>query len=371
MELALLPALGSGLADLRRSGQDSRLVDGYLRPYASAFERVWYFSYLVETLEQYSLDPALLSAVRLVAPRRRQGRLRRALTLPLVDAGALRRCAVMRVFQVTGVVPALVARALWSIPYVTTYGFWYSSLSHSGSSRVAKLALERLALRFSAGVIVPTEELGRHVRAFVPHGRVHLIPNGVDTSRFSPRAGAREDGARILYVGRLSAEKNLATAVAAAAKLGSRWPVRLTFVGSGSLGPELRRLAEAAGVVAEFPGVVDHRDLPDWYRRADVFVLPSFTEGHPKVLLEAMASGLACVASDCTGNRAILTDGDNGLLFDPADAAALAARLERVFADRDLARRLGERARERVLADYDLRRLVEREIELLRRVASA
>ena len=370
MELGLLPALGSGVADLRRSGQDARLFDGYIRPYARAFDRVWYFSYLVETLGQYTDDPDVLSTVGLLAPRRPRPRLVRALTLPLTDAAAIRRCAVLRVFQVTGVVPALVARALWAIPYVTTYGFWYSSLSHSRSSRLAKRALERVALRCAAAVIVPTEDLRAHVSRVVPATRVHLIPNGVDIARFAPRAVARADGPRILYVGRLSAEKNLGTAIAAAAKLSRRWPLRLTFIGAGPLESELRCLAAQACVTADFPGVLDHRRLPARYQDADVFVLPSFTEGHPKVLLEAMASGLPCVASDCTGNRSLLTDGETGLLFDPGDADALASRLERLFADPAFARRLGERGRARVAAEYDLGRLVEREIGLLRRVAS-
>jgi glycosyltransferase involved in cell wall biosynthesis len=103
--------------------------------------------------------------------------------------------------------------------------------------------------------------------------------------------------------------------------------------------------------------------------RADAFVLPSFTEGHPKVLIEAMAAGLPCVASDCAGNRALVKDAESGLLFDPAEPAALAACLERVLTDPALADQLGRRARDLVARDYDLARLVEAEIALLTRVA--
>ncbi len=371
MELGLLPALGGGLAELRRSGQDSRLIDGYLTPYAATFEHVWYFSYLPESLADYTDDPRLLASVGFLAPSRRWPRLLRALALPLAHRPAFRRCGVFRVFQITGVIPALVARLLWGIPFVTTYGFWYGRLSRPGLSRGVKRLLERIGLRFAAAVIVPTEELRARVAALTAASRVHLIPNGVDTSRFTP--GARRAGPvrQILYVGRLEAEKNLPTLVAAAAKLAGRFPLRLTFVGDGSLRANLRAQAQALGVEVEFPGVVDHRCLPERYREADAFVLPSFTEGHPKVLLEAMASGLPCVASDSSGNRALVRDGESGLLFDPHSAEALAAALERVLGEEAVASGLGRRAREMIVREYDLGTLVAREIQLLKQVAAA
>lgn len=369
MELGLLPALGSGLVELRRSGQDSRLIDGYLTPYARAFDRVWYFSYLPEALADYTDDTRLLSSVRLLAPRRSWPRLLRALVLPLAHGAAFRRCGVLRVFQITGVIPALIARALWGIPYVVTYGFWYARLSRPGLSRPAKRLLEWVGLRLAAGVIVPTEDLRAHATSLASPERVHLIPNGVDTSRFTPADRRPGRVRRILYVGRLEAEKNLATLMTAAAKLAGRFPLNLTFVGSGSLQSELRAQAEALGVITEFTGVVNYRQLPERYRDADVFVLPSFTEGHPKVLIEAMASGLPCVASDCSGNRALIRDGETGLLFDPRSPEALAATLERVLGDASLASALGGWARDAIVREYDLGMLVDREIRVLKQVA--
>jgi len=116
---------------------------------------------------------------------------------------------------------------------------------------------------------------------------------------------------------------------------------------------------------------VDHRALPAFYTAADAFVLPSLTEGHPKVLLEAMSCGRPCIASDVGGNRSILAGRDAGLLFDPADPGALASAIERVLTQEGLARRLGDRARAEVTTRYDLAVLVAREIDLLQRVAEA
>jgi glycosyltransferase involved in cell wall biosynthesis len=369
MEVGLLPALGSGIGQLEETGQASRLIDGYLRPYARAFEGVWYFSYLPETLGEFTDDDALLGAVRVLAPRRRRPRLLRALEIPVSHRRQLRNCAVCRVFQVTGVIPALIARAWWGTPYVTTYGFWYARLSRPGASRLAKRVLERVALRLAAAVIVPTEALRAHAATMAPAERIHLIPNGVDVRQFAPDGRRERRPRRILYVGRLSEEKNLSTLVRAAATLRGRVESELVMVGSGPLRARLLAEAAAAGIRAELPGVVDHRLVPEWLGGADVFVLPSFTEGHPKALIEAMAAGLACVASDCAGNRALLTHGVTGLLFDPRDPGALAAHLERVLRDETLAAALGGRARDFVAREYDLTRLVGTEIELLRQVA--
>ena len=88
-------------------------------------------------------------------------------------------------------------------------------------------------------------------------------------------------------------------------------------MGDGPLRERLRAAAAEHGVRLELVPSVDHRELPRIYADADVFVLPSFTEGHSKVLIEAMSCGLPCVASDIVANRSVLAGGDAGLLFDP------------------------------------------------------
>jgi glycosyltransferase involved in cell wall biosynthesis len=368
MELGLLPALGGGIGELRRTGQASRLIEGYLVPYARAFGRVWYMSYLPESLADHTEDRELRDRVRVLAPPRPRMRLARALEMPVRHRREFRRCAVLRVFQLTGIIPALAARAWWGIPFVTTYGFWYARLARTPASRLALRALEHAGLRLAAAVIVTTEELRAHAATIAPARRIHLIPNGVDLARFRP-GGPRAGGGAILYVGRLSEEKNLSALVQAAASLRSRVPRRLVMIGDGPLRDRLEAEARAAGVPVELPGVVDHQLIPRWLEAADAFVLPSFTEGHPKALIEAMAAGVPCVASDCAGNRALVEGAQAGLLFDPRDPAALATALERVLTDRSLACALGQRGRDLVARDYDLGRLVQIEIGLLARVA--
>lgn len=369
MNVGLLPALGSGLGDLAATGQVARLVDGYFRPYARAFERVYYVSYLPETLARFTPDTALAERVTVLAPPRPTWRGWRALTIPFVHDAELRQCAVLRVFQLTGVIPALIARARFGTPYVTTYGFSYGLLSRPGPTRVMKSALERVGLRRAAAVIATTDALCRRAAAF--GARAHLVPNGVDTERFAPSAEdhQRTDERRVLYVGRLSAEKNVSAVIAAIGKLRRDVGVRLVVAGDGPLRDRLLAEARDAGVMLEWLGVVPQPALPDVYRSADAFVLASFTEGHPKALVEGMAAGLPCVVSDCEGNRSLVADGVTGLVFDARRPDELAAQLRRVLTDGDLARALGDAARATAVERYDLGTMVAREIELLRRVA--
>src|SRR5258706_16056296 len=127
------------------------------------------------------------------------------------------------------------------------------------------------------------------------------------------------------------------------------------MVGSGPLKDALTAQARELGVAVEFPGVVDQGRLPGGYASADAFVLASFTEGHPKVLLEAMACGVPCVASDCAGNRSLVTHERTGLLFDPHEPRELAHCLDRLLKDPALGRRLADAARAEVVARYDPR----------------
>lgn len=369
MILGLLPEIRGGLGELARYGQHTRFIDGYLKPYARAFAEIRYFSYRVESLEDFTDDAGLRASVRLLAGARAHPWVY-ALVLPLRYGQELRDCAVLRVFQVTGVVPALAAKWRHGVPFVTTYGFPYSRLRRSRLSGALAARVESLGLQYADAVIVPTSELRAEIEGRVRDpAAIQLIPNGVDTARFAPRGRAPAADTRILYVGRLSSEKNLETLVAAVAKLAPRQEARLTLVGDGPLDERLRAAAAQLGVRLELVPSVDHRELPRRYGEADAFVLPSFVEGHSKVLIEAMSCGLPCIASDIPANRSVLADGAAGLLFDPHDAGALASRLEQVLGQPRLAADLGQRARQRVLTHYDLAALVAREIELLQRVA--
>jgi glycosyltransferase involved in cell wall biosynthesis len=186
--------------------------------------------------------------------------------------------------------------------------------------------------------------------------KVGMVWNGIDTKRFrfAPNAGGP-----VVTVGRLQPEKDHDTLIRAAALAARRdTAFRLEIAGDGPCLPRLREVTAELGLeqTVRFLGQVG--DVPALLRRSGLFVLPSVSEGVSLTLLEAMASGVAIVATSVGGNPEVVVDGETGLLVPPRDPAALAdafLRLRRDDADR---RRLIAAGRERVEEWFDVRRMV-------------
>jgi glycosyltransferase involved in cell wall biosynthesis len=149
---------------------------------------------------------------------------------------------------------------------------------------------------------------------------------------------------RLLYVGRLSAEKGVRHLVEATALLAAEGDeVELHIVGMGAMEEELRRTARALGITDQvmFHGFVPHGDrLRQAYRESDVFVLPSLQDQQPKVLLEAMSQSVPVVATRVGGIPAAIRDRKDGLLVPPAQPRAMATAIQRVLSADDLRRQL-------------------------------
>jgi glycosyltransferase involved in cell wall biosynthesis len=144
----------------------------------------------------------------------------------------------------------------------------------------------------------------------------------------------------------------------------------LDVVGGGPLEAELRERAAALGVAERvtFHGALGHDEVERLYAQADVFCLPSFAEGLPVVLLEAMAHGIPVVATRITGVPEAVTDGVEGLLVSPARPDELAAALVRIAADPDLAARMGEAGARRIASELSHEASISQIEQALRRV---
>lgn len=184
----------------------------------------------------------------------------------------------------------------------------------------------------------------------IPGERLRILPRGLDTVLFTParRApgfyagrGARPGEAIVLYVGRISREKDLDTLAAAGRALASgSTPARLALVGDGPYLDALRRkLPEAI-----FTGYLTGTELATAYASADLFAFPSTTDTFGNVVLEAMACGLPCVVSDQGGPRELVRHGVDGFITRARDAADFAAAIGRLAADPALRKTMGDAA---------------------------
>lgn len=198
---------------------------------------------------------------------------------------------------------------------------------------------------------------------------------GVDPERFSPVDRVAEPGRfQLVCVGRLVSAKGQHILLEALARLAEdgRHP-QLVFVGDGPDRASLEAHAVRLGLgsTVHFAGAVNQDAILDFYGNADAFVLPSFAEGLPVVLMEAMAMGVPCITTSITGVPELIRDGKHGLLVPASDTEGLARAIARLMDDPDLCRHLAEAGRERVLADYVLRVNTARLGEVFRRRVGA
>jgi colanic acid/amylovoran biosynthesis glycosyltransferase len=255
-------------------------------------------------------------------------------------------------------VAGLVVGRLTGIPFsFTAHGSDLHKDRRMLDRKVAEAAFVATVSADNRRLIV--QECGERVAA-----KVHVVRAGVDTRLFAP-AAARDDSGplTIVCVGTLHEVKGQAYLVEACRLLAEQGvAVRCRLVGDGPDAPALRAQIRAAGLEADvvLTGARTRAEVADELRRADVLVAPSAPtrdgrrEGIPVVLMEAMSTGLPVVASAISGIPELVEDEVGGLLVPPRDAAAIARAVARLVADPALRARLGDAARRRVLADFDL-----------------
>ncbi len=195
-----------------------------------------------------------------------------------------------------------------------------------------------------------------------------VIRSGIELERFGhpqvDRATTRAawniplDAPVVGTVTRLSAQKAPLDFVRAAAQVAAAVPnVYFLVVGDGPLRAEVEQLARDLGISERLVLTGLRRDVPEQLAAMDIFALSSLWEGLPRVLPQAMASGLPVVATATDGSIEAVTDGENGFLVPPGQPAVLAESLIRLLRDPALARQMGEAGRHRV-AEFDVRTMV-------------
>lgn len=233
--------------------------------------------------------------------------------------------------------------------------------------------LYRHAFRYMDRVFFQNPDDEADFRAFgVIHDDSRLIRingSGVDLERFAPRP-LPSGPPMFLFIGRLLTEKGIREFVEAASELAPQWPgVRFVAVGPRDAtlphvvnGAELADW-EAQGCV-EFTGAVT--DVRPWVEACSVLVLPSYREGTPRAVLEAMAMNRAVITTDAPGCRETIVHGESGLLVPPRDAASLAGAMAQLLAEPALIPQLAAMARQRAETKYDVRGVNAQIIAVLR-----
>ena len=186
--------------------------------------------------------------------------------------------------------------------------------------------------------------------------RLHVIHCGVDPSLFT-RVRHANQGKGLLFVGRLAAVKGLPVLFEAIAQLRNDRPdILLTIAGDGPDRASLESTACSLGIAENlrFLGYQSQTQVRQLLAETDVFVMSSFAEGVPVVLMEAMAAGVPVVATRIAGVPELVEDGVSGFLVPPGDAQSLAERISALLEDDDLRNRFGKAGRAEVEAEFNI-----------------
>jgi glycosyltransferase involved in cell wall biosynthesis len=219
--------------------------------------------------------------------------------------------------------------------------------------------LRRFVLRNQLFIAISSQAAAELKALGCPEDSIRRISNGVDLERFRPCGDESPERARtVVWVARLVTAKNPHVLLRAWKRLNAEGKYRLLLAGDGPLAAEMKEFVEREGLrEVHFLGNVN--DVSPLHRQGSVFVLPSYGEGCPNALLEAMASGLCPVVSRVPGCADVVEDGVNGLLFESDDDSQLAAALGRALEDAPLRRQLSAAARTYVERSHAFDRVAE------------
>ncbi len=335
-------------------------------------------------------DPAVAERLARLGIRLHRVALARAGLNPLADlsymlrlAALMRRLAPQVVLSYTmkpNVYAGLacrLARVPRFVPLVT--GLGYAFLGEGRGRRLLNavvVAQLRLSLRRARLVFFQNDDdraLFAALRIVGPAHRACVVPgSGVDIAHFAPAPLPAAAG--FLMIGRLLVDKGVREYAQAAAQVRRLRPDAV-FELAGWLDDNPASITQAeldawcAAGTLRFLGRLD--DVRPALARCRVFVLPSYREGMPRTVLEAMAVGRAVIATDVPGCREAVRDGDNGLLVPARDPKALADAMIRLLDDPALAERMARRGREMAMETYDARRVGRTMVDEIRHDAQA
>jgi len=236
----------------------------------------------------------------------------------------------------------------------------------------------RLIFGLAHRVIVNADEIrdGLLSRSWIDPGKVTVVYNGVDPYRyrdltggaaFRAELGVPESAPLLLNIGALTPQKDHATLVRAAARLADQVPaVHVVMVGEGFLRQDIEALIAETGTGERVHLAGFRDDVRPALAAADAFVLSSYNEGMPWVMIEALAAGLPLVATDISGTHACVDDGVNGLIVPERDPEALAAACVRLLADDVRHAAMGEASRRLAAERFDENRMIDQTLALLR-----
>lgn len=234
--------------------------------------------------------------------------------MPLLHRRWLKSADFFKTNQMDGSWSAVIAKWLYHKPLVVRTGYTASLFAERQNNIKSKKNYERIewfAYRYADIGIVASHGDKQYIcsKYHIPPAKIEILHNYINTETFHPTDSEKYEN-RIIFVGRLQPQKNLFNLIEAV----SDNNLTLDIYGNGELYDELLAHTKKLNANVNFMSVVGNDQMPGVFNRYRYYILPSFYEGTPKALLEAMACGLVCIGTDVEGINQIIDDGVNGYL---------------------------------------------------------
>ena len=198
--------------------------------------------------------------------------------------------------------------------------------------------------------------------------KISIIENGVDNQFFVPGSRVQQDEVRILFVSRLIEGKGLQFIIPHLKEIQEKVyslcqkTIQLVIVGDGPYRSALEQLVETTGTqnLVSFEGRKDKQQVREYYQAADLFILPSLSEGMPNVVLEAMASGLPILMTPCEGSKELVTD--NGMISSLED---FAENMIKICSEEDLRLSMGQKSLRNIEENFQWESIGKRYLKMM------
>lgn len=363
MKLGLIFTRKISLATWDRVGTLDREVSYYNR-LATSCETIFFFTHGTRA-DDARFQSVLASNIELRFRPWWIGAAAYVFLMPLIHARTFRIVDIIKTNQMDGSWAGVIAKKLFKKKLVVRCGYewlnYFISTNASWYKRLIARIVEHWSYRHADRIIITSEGDKKFIleNFHIPENHISVVGNFIDTKLFSPDVTVSKESGRIMFVGRLHKDKNLALLIESLVGL----PCQLVLAGKGPDADELFWLANTLGVSVAMQGAISQEQLANELQTSELFVLPSRSEGNPKALLEAMSCGLAVVGTNVKGIREIIEDGVDGLLAQ-TDVESLRTAIKSILENPELRDKLGARAREKILREYSLDIILAKELSI-------
>ncbi len=225
------------------------------------------------------------------------------------------------------------------------------------SARFISFPLELKHIKSSKIITTVSESVAQELKEYgLNSDEIYILSNGVDEKIFYPnKREFKNNKINILYAGRIDREKGVFDLIECAKSIcNQRSDVSFIIAGYGRDINKMKQKIKKIRLEEKFKflGQIKKNQMIKLYQNSSLFILPSYHEGLPTVLLEAMSCGLPIIATDVRGNRELISDGENGLLIPPNDPKKMAETIINLLEDEKLIERLGKNARKTIIENY-------------------